>query len=107
MIELAAGCRRFANTHAETGDGQQAEAPGKGRETRASRPGGKADSEQPGAYPAIDEATERQREECIEEREDGAVEQAEFGIADLEIGADAGREDGEDLPIQQADRLRG
>ena len=41
----------------------------------------------------------RQREDRVEEGEDGAVEQPHLGVADLEIGLDARHQDGEDLAV--------
>ncbi len=62
--------------------------------------------EQPGADPAVDQPPEREREQRVEQREDGAVEQAQLGIADREVGLDLRGEDREDLPVEQAHRLR-
>ena len=108
MIELAAGCVAPSPMPTPSREIASRVKP----VAKALRPAkndqrGDADRQQPGADPAVDQPPERQREQRIEQREHRAVEQPEFGIADLQVLADRGREDRQDLPVEQAHRLGG
>ena len=97
----------FADPHAQSADRQQGKATGKGRKAGKERPEGEADRQQLGADPSVHQPPQGKREQRVEQREDRTVKQADLGITDVQVGADIVGEDGEDLPVQQAHRLRG
>ena len=55
------------------------------------------------AIPDVGEPAERNAEERVEDREGGAVEEAELGVGDAEVGADALGEDREDLAVEEVE----
>ena len=97
--------RRLADADAEARQGEHGEARGKTGKAGGGGPEQQADRQQARAHPAVGEAADRKREQRVEQREDGAVEQAHLGIADGEILLDGRREDREDLAVEQAHRV--
>jgi hypothetical protein len=88
---VAGGLRRaLADTDAEPGDGEQRKSMGKCPERRCQRPKAKRDSEQPGSQPPVRQPPDRQREQRVEKREYGSVQQTHLGIADGKALLDAG-----------------
>lgn len=109
MIIDQAGARRlrggFADADAEPRRRQKGKAAGEGGKPGGQRPEGDADRQQPGTDPAIGQSSDRQRKEDIEQREDRAVEQAHFRVADAQVLLDARIEDGKDVAVEQAEHL--
>ena len=65
------------------------------------RPQCQAYGHQAAAVPAVGEAPERDTEQSVEDREGGAVKEADLRVVELEVGLDALREDGDDLPVDE------
>jgi hypothetical protein len=97
--------RRLADADAEPRRREHAEAVRQPAKRGRGRPEQQRDRQQPRADPAIGQPPERQREQSVEQRKNGAEQQAHLGIADVQVGLDRGREDGENLPVEQAHRL--
>src|ERR1044072_9469547 len=59
----------------------------------------------PAPIPALGQPPERYSEQSVEDGEGGAVEEADLVVAKVEAVLDAGREDRDDLPVDEIDHV--
>src|SRR3546814_10304191 len=55
--------------------------------------------------PRIGEPAERHPEQGIEDREGGAIEKADIGVVQAQVALQVGREDGDDLPVDELEDI--
>src|SRR3546814_12193887 len=55
--------------------------------------------------PRIGEPAERHPEQGIEDREGGAIEKADIGVVQAQVALQVGREDGDDLPVDEIEDI--
>ena len=97
--------RRFADPHTEARHREQGKTAGKPSQPGCHRPQRDADRQQPPASPAIGQPPQWQRKHRVKQREHGAVQQAHFGIADMQVGLDPRIEDRQDIAIEHRQAL--
>ena len=96
----------LADADAEARQGEQRKALRGPRQCRRQRPECQRDRQQSRSHPAVRQASQRQREQGVEEREHRAIQQSHLRIADVQVVLDPRGEDRKDVAVEQADRIR-
>jgi hypothetical protein len=67
------------------------------------RPQSQADGHEAAAVPTVGQSSKGYAEQSVEDRERGAVEEADLGVVEIEVGLDAFRQDRDDLAVDEVE----
>jgi hypothetical protein len=97
----------LAHTHPHARGGQLREAAREPRKRGHQAPHAEPQRDQRASVPHVRETAERDAEQRVEDREGGAVQEADLRVAEAEIRLDLVRQDRDDLAIEEVEHVDG